>query len=779
MITKNSSGNNLNANYGTIIKNDGRKFDAKLLCNGTELECDIIKIAVTKGSLASADDFTVGSMISHTLTAELSGLSTGIKGLDIEYRIGLEISGSYEEITMGFFTVIELKKSLYSTTITAYGFCVSKTAGALITSATTLTGIAAAIQSSIRDLHGGSLTISFGSGINYYRSLNEPIEGKTCYQALQILASVVGGYVTETNDGNIIINRLSDTPTLDVTADIMTDLPKIEEDPFEITGVKCMVSEETIINVDSAFPNTHIDFWQSADLSNITLNSTAHTIPSGVVPNGATLTVNISYRYASYYPEPDVIYEGTQTEYLTYGTAETIELFSANEAEMNFTSYLVYTAQNTVYLRHVIRTLTKYSFINTMMSDIKYTEKIKPEVSYTSGDPNLNLENQYMTSALFTELANSLVGYEYRPGTLELAYGDPRLEGSDVLRVTDVNGDVYIMPCHSIVHKFDGGFTTEISASNPATTNNNLSDPGPLSALINDVSKSAVAAKASADAAKTAADNAQASADAAQISANSAQSDAERAHEAADDAKAEAVTAHVAADAAQGEAERAQQQASTATAYANGALDQLSVVENVVGVLDLLQKNGEYQLTEDTEVVPEKWYFTRSGAGTSASPYIYTVVSSPTGDPSDNGWYELTGIDQAIQNYVSSHIAIDDQGLWLQQQGTNYKILISSSGVIIYGADGTPVGKYGETAQIGNSAGFHIEMDGTELGFYQVNKKVAYISNNQLYITQSVVLQQMDLGARVNNNGLGQWSWKVHANGQSPPRNNLNLKWIG
>ena len=108
------------------------------------------------------------------------------------------------------------------------------------------------------------------------------------------------------------------------------------------------------------------------------------------------------------------------------------------------------------------------------------------------------------------------------------------------------------------------------------------------------------------------------------------------------------------------------------------------------------------------------------------------------------------------------------------------KVLLSATdGVVLYGTDGKVVGKYGATAQIGDSAGFHIEMDGTELGFYQGTRKVAYISNNQLYITQSVVLQQMDLGIPVNSGGLGQWTWKVHPNGQTPSRNNLNLKWIG
>ena len=73
-----------------------------------------------------------------------------------------------------------------------------------------------------------------------------------------------------------------------------------------------------------------------------------------------------------------------------------------------------------------------------------------------------------------------------------------------------------------------------------------------------------------------------------------------------------------------------------------------------------------------------------------------------------------------------------------------------------------------------------------ELGFYQATNKVAYLRNNQLFINQSVVVQQMDVGLPVGfpdpttgELGLGQWSWKVHENSENPPRNNLYLKWIG
>lgn len=310
--------------------------------------------------------------------------------------------------------------------------------------------------------------------------------------------------------------------------------------------------------------------------------------------------------------------------------------------------------------------------------------------------------------------------------------------------------------------------------------------------------------------AKRAATSAQADAGDALIAAGNAVTQAGNAANAA-------AAAQSSADAAQASADAAALQSSTANAYANSALDQLGIVQSVVGVLDLLSTNATYQRTTDTEIVPGKWYFTydgtsysvvtnptaiqyeltsdvtidpdktyytRSGSGTEEDPYVYTPVENP--DVSEIGtyyeciYYEMVDIDAAVQDYVTSRLVVTGDGLWVQDPSMQTKVLLSGDdGVILYGPDGTIIGKYGATAQIGDAAGFHIEMDGTELGFYQADRKVAYISNNQLYITQSVVLQQMDLGIPVNDGGLGQWSWKVHANGETPSRNNLNLKWIG
>ena len=53
------------------------------------------------------------------------------------------------------------------------------------------------------------------------------------------------------------------------------------------------------------------------------------------------------------------------------------------------------------------------------------------------------------------------------------------------------------------------------------------------------------------------------------------------------------------------------------------------------------KRKAVYELTEDTEVDSSKTYYTRSGSGTSASPYTYSEVASPT-KANLGTYYEIT-----------------------------------------------------------------------------------------------------------------------------------------
>lgn len=223
--------------------------------------------------------------------------------------------------------------------------------------------------------------------------------------------------------------------------------------------------------------------------------------------------------------------------------------------------------------------------------------------------------------------------------------------------------------------------------------------------------------------------------------AESAMTDAEK-------ARAAAILAETSAEDAQGSAKIAKDGADSAIASASTALNQLDIIENVVGVLSLLSKHGEYRLTTDEEVTPDKWYFILTESGE------YQVVSNPTGNPSALGYYELVNINQAIQNYVSSHLVLDGNGLWLQTDGSTSKLQLSpSNGVVIYNELGNQVAQYGADTIIGDPEGFHIKLDSddSEIGFYQgATNKVAYMNGSELYVENSLSFGKFMFYQRTN-----------------------------
>ena len=159
-------------------------------------------------------------------------------------------------------------------------------------------------------------------------------------------------------------------------------------------------------------------------------------------------------------------------------------------------------------------------------------------------------------------------------------------------------------------------------------------------------------------------------------------------------------------------------------------------------------------------------------------------ISSSNVDPLVSGYYELVGYSQDMEKYISSHMRFDSLGLHVIGDSYSNRVDISQDNGIIMYKEGQQIAQYGENIIVGDSNKFHIEItpnyNNTQegrLSFYSNNNtEVAYISGNELYITQSVVLQQMDVGEKIIKNGLGQWSWKVHpVNG----RNNYYLKWLG
>ena len=192
-------------------------------------------------------------------------------------------------------------------------------------------------------------------------------------------------------------------------------------------------------------------------------------------------------------------------------------------------------------------------------------------------------------------------------------------------------------------------------------------------------------------------------------------------------------------------AEQVRKSAESAARSANSALTQLGVVEDVVNTINWLAEHGDYSLTEDivaqsdklyyerlyiytkttdTSINSTKTYYTQSGTGTDADPYVYTAVENPVvadienyyeatasyaiydvpedGNPHELGLYQLDGVDEAVTNYIASHIALTDNGLWITADDNGYRILISSDGIRLYSPEGV-ISTFGENIEFDSS----------------------------------------------------------------------------
>lgn len=141
------------------------------------------------------------------------------------------------------------------------------------------------------------------------------------------------------------------------------------------------------------------------------------------------------------------------------------------------------------------------------------------------------------------------------------------------------------------------------------------------------------------------------------------------ASEEASAATASAAQAARAASDAQQSATEAQESAVIANRAANNALIGLSTVEGVVDTINWFSDHKK--ASTDTTVQEGKTYYIydeSTGTLTAATP-------DGSENPSQEGWYEL---DEAISNYVASHVATTNDGLYVVGESNGWRILVSS-----------------------------------------------------------------------------------------------------
>lgn len=110
----------------------------------------------------------------------------------------------------------------------------------------------------------------------------------------------------------------------------------------------------------------------------------------------------------------------------------------------------------------------------------KITCAVDKETTLTagSGPTGIQCSNPLMTQTVLDAAFKGLNGFAYRPGTVSLRLGDPRIDPWDMLQITR-DGESYLFPCMGLTHDFDGGIITEVTAAGVSQTEAEYNYQGP------------------------------------------------------------------------------------------------------------------------------------------------------------------------------------------------------------------------------------------------------------------------------------------------------------
>ena len=266
----------------------------------------------------------------------------------------------------------------------------------------------------------------------------------------------------------------------------------------------------------------------------------------------------------------------------------------------------------------------------------------------------------------------------------------------------------------------DAAAASTAASAAQTSANQALTNAAAASTAASNAQSSANQALSDAAAASTAAGNAQ-------TAANEAKADASAASTAAGNAQTSANQALTAAGAAQTSANQALASATEANVAANSALTQLSVVEDVSGVLAWIQDHGTYTVTSDTTVQEGTVYFIYN---TTTHDYEPIVSPDPTKNPHQEGWYVLD-ISDSQSEYIMSHLAVTNRGLWVLPNGMgqaqdaqyapNYKVLLASDGMYVYDGSGNAVSTFGQNITFSSTRPQYIGNNNTYIAFDPTN----------------------------------------------------------
>ena len=221
----------------------------------------------------------------------------------------------------------------------------------------------------------------------------------------------------------------------------------------------------------------------------------------------------------------------------------------------------------------------------------------------------------------------------------------------------------------------------------------------------------------------------------------------------------------------------AQDAAIAANIAANGALTQLSIVQDVAGTLNWIREHGTFVLTEDTVIDPNTVYFIYENG-----EYTPIVSPDPNLNPSEEGWYVLD-VTSSQSDYIMAHLAVTEAGLWVlpfntlaphplvdsddndlidsndnylvdwsrdPQYSTGYKVLLSNNGMTVYDSFGVAIANYGETITIGSQLYYNAFIDNQGMKIRYGSKNLASYGSSTIFYKPDGVTKAVE----IDSNGI-------------------------
>ena len=211
-----------------------RSWVPRMTINGTEISGDIqTGLTINLGS-CGAEEFNIGTVFIPSITATISDCSTVLQNKEIKLEMGLVLDdGTIEYVPVGYFTVEKPNKGKFATSFTAYGRLMSKMGGmyeSTLTYPTAINNVLSEISSKtgvtikLNGLTGTSTIPLKPTGLNYR-------------EAVQLIAGLLGGFVTENSAGEVVICKYQLNDALTVDTSFCYEYPFVHDEKYAVTGL--------------------------------------------------------------------------------------------------------------------------------------------------------------------------------------------------------------------------------------------------------------------------------------------------------------------------------------------------------------------------------------------------------------------------------------------------------------------------------------------------------------------------------------------------------------